>query len=527
MTKRSLKKILWVGIVLILANGHVVSLASTPRDPTHYFPQTGYEIDDLFYHYWQESGGLSQNGYPISPTLQERSDFDGRIYVVQYFERSLLEHHKENQPPFDILAAHLGVIRYNQLYGQQHTPVQTPNKSAGSVLFPEMGKRLGGPFLEYWMSHGGLMQKGYPISDEFMEISALDGKPYRVQYFERAVFELHPENRAPNDVLLSQLGRYAYERRQTIAPQPTSTAAVMLPHLLSETSIGTPAAGGHYIFWTDVRNPQMAIYGYDLNTSQEFLVKQLPLGAASLATDGQTLVWVEGTAQSGDSIQSYDLATKRLSTIVPSGTNEYDHIAIDAGTLFYEKSGTGLVAHVLATGQERLISASGSAPIATEGKLLWTELKQQCPPNDLCSSQWELYLSDSANIKSKTLLATSSGPNGFRTYNASGNQVVWADAFWSDGFTLYDVRNSTSRTIRTQGISEPIVSGNIIVWSEGPTGGPQGPKGWSIKGYDMSTNTSWKIIPEGNSFLRPSCIISGKTLLFTDADKLYLTELDH
>src|SRR4051812_41660001 len=44
-----------------------------------------------------------------------------------------------------------------------------------------------------------------PVSDEFIEVSALDGKLSMVQYFERALFELHPENQPPFDVLLSSL----------------------------------------------------------------------------------------------------------------------------------------------------------------------------------------------------------------------------------------------------------------------------------------------------------------------------------
>jgi hypothetical protein len=65
-----------------------------------------------------------------------------------------------------------------------------------------------GRFLEYWRANGGLAQQGYPISMEFVETSDLNGRPYTVQYFERAVFEMHPENRPPHDVLLSQLGTY-------------------------------------------------------------------------------------------------------------------------------------------------------------------------------------------------------------------------------------------------------------------------------------------------------------------------------
>ena len=67
-------------------------------------------------------------------------------------------------------------------------------------------------FRAYWESHGGLAQQGYPISDEFTEVSALNGKPYTVQYFERAVFEAPPENQAPYDVLLSQLGTFRYQQ---------------------------------------------------------------------------------------------------------------------------------------------------------------------------------------------------------------------------------------------------------------------------------------------------------------------------
>ena len=71
---------------------------------------------------------------------------------------------------------------------------------------------MGGKFRAYWESHGGLAQQGLPISNEFTEASDLDpGKSYTVQYFERAVFEYHPENAGtPFEVLLAQLGTYRY-----------------------------------------------------------------------------------------------------------------------------------------------------------------------------------------------------------------------------------------------------------------------------------------------------------------------------
>jgi len=85
----------------------------------------------------------------------------------------------------------------------------------GCQSFAQTGHQVCGRFLDYWQAHGGLAQQGYPLSEPFTETSDLNGKPYTVQYFERAVFELHPENKAPYDVLLSQLGTYLSKEHYT------------------------------------------------------------------------------------------------------------------------------------------------------------------------------------------------------------------------------------------------------------------------------------------------------------------------
>jgi hypothetical protein len=190
------------------SNAGAMQLSSpAQQDASITFTQTGQTLQGRFLQYWQNHGGLAQMGYPLTPERHEISDIDGKAYTMQYFERAVFELHPENQPPYDVLLSLLGDILYKQKY-PDGAPGQTPNTSPGSVLFPQTGKRLGGVFLQYWQSHGALMQQGYPISDEFTEVSALNGKPYTVQYFERAVFELHPENQPPYNVLLSQLGTY-------------------------------------------------------------------------------------------------------------------------------------------------------------------------------------------------------------------------------------------------------------------------------------------------------------------------------
>jgi hypothetical protein len=178
------------------------------------FPQTGKMLSGIFLKYWQEHGGLMQQGYPISDVIGEVSDLDGKLYTVQYFERAVFEYHPEHAgTPYEVLLSQLGTFEYRRKY-PNGAPDQRPNTSPGSVLFPQTGKRLGGVFLGYWRTHGGLMQQGYPISDEFTEISPLDGRAYTVQYFERAVFEYHPEYAGtPYEVLLSHLGRFRWEKK--------------------------------------------------------------------------------------------------------------------------------------------------------------------------------------------------------------------------------------------------------------------------------------------------------------------------
>ncbi|HET9495790.1 MAG TPA: hypothetical protein VFR15_16315, partial [Chloroflexia bacterium] len=183
-----------------------------PGDTTRTFPETGKTVRGLFLDYWQNNGGLAQQGYPISDMFTEISALNGKHYTVQYFERSVFEYHPENQAPFNVLLSQLGTFQYKKKY-PDGAPGQTPNTSEGSVLFAETGKRVGGKFLEYWQQNGGLAQQGYPISDEFMEKSDLNGQTYTVQYFERAVFEYHPENQLPYDVLLSQLGTFQYREK--------------------------------------------------------------------------------------------------------------------------------------------------------------------------------------------------------------------------------------------------------------------------------------------------------------------------
>ena len=162
------------------------------------FPETGKAVGGAFLAYWEATGGLAIHGFPLSDEFMQVLE-DGREYRVQYFERTRLEYHPEAAgTPFEV---QLGQ------FGRRIHPADPPVPAeAGATYFAETGHNLSEGFLAYWGANGGLALFGFPISEPITE-RLEDGREYRVQYFERARFEYHPENLAPFDILLGQFGR--------------------------------------------------------------------------------------------------------------------------------------------------------------------------------------------------------------------------------------------------------------------------------------------------------------------------------
>ncbi len=156
------------------------------------FPQTGKTVRGPFLAYWQE-GGTARFGYPISEALQE-AGADGKLYVTQYFQRAVLTWHPDSPPTARVVPLPLGSIRLAQKY---------PQRAPRSVQQPV------GAFLQTWQALGGLPALGPAISGELTEASELDGRTYRVQYFERGMLEHHPDAALPQ-ALLAQLGTLRY-----------------------------------------------------------------------------------------------------------------------------------------------------------------------------------------------------------------------------------------------------------------------------------------------------------------------------
>lgn len=138
-------------------------------------------------------------------------------------------------------------------------PIKQFKSTATKVYFPETRHSLGGPFLRYWREKGGLAIFGYPLTEEFTEVSPTNAKRYKVQYFERNRFEYHPENKPPNDVQLGLLGvQVAGTRTFPPALDPmTGPETVFFPQVKH-------TLGGHFFkHWQEYGG--LGLFGYPIS----------------------------------------------------------------------------------------------------------------------------------------------------------------------------------------------------------------------------------------------------------------------
>ena len=415
-----------LGLVLLTGLTVGVGPRATAQTAERYFYETNHWVRGRFLYYWNTHGGLAQQGYPISDEFAEESTTDGRTYTVQYFERAVLEYHPELAgTPYEVLLSLVGGDTYRQKYP---AGAPDPRPHPAGRLFPQTGKRLGGSFRTYWDSQGGVPQQGYPISDEFTEVSALDGKPYTVQYFERAVFEYHPEHKGtPYEVLLTQLGTYRYRARYQVAIPPPATGlrqygplgsddyllwhetparlspgGLPLPlpttesggqpvtlrglHLPTGRAVGPIPSldnlllAGTILVGTDRRTRQLL--ALDLTTGTRYPLSPTG-GATAHAADGRTVAWVEpDPGHSGTNrILMQTLGGPRAQPVITS-TGDILAMALSTDYLAWIDAGSTLRSLDRATGAVRTVSTVDkyytAAPIVSlVGPVLYCNLLAQ------------------------------------------------------------------------------------------------------------------------------------------------------
>ncbi len=342
---------LLIALVLLLTTFASVQA----QDASQTSPQTGKTVRGRFLSYWQQHGGLAQQGFPISNEFSERSDLDGKSYLVQYFERAVFEYHPENAgTAYEILLSQLGTFQYGKKYAGG-APSQQVSATNPTVV-RETGKTLGGKFHTYWGTHGGLAQQGFPISNEFSERSDLDGKSYLVQYFERAVFEYHPENAGTEyEVLLSQLGTFQYRKRYA-AGEPAGDKPLQLG---SARLLGLDMRAGPEEGWAVGDGGIVLHY-----SGGKWLQSPSPTGRTLYAV---SLPWAVGE---GGIILKYDGSSwqqaasptgETLRAVAISGDEGW---AVGGSTILHYSGGKWQIAARLAADDLRGVAAQGAAGLA-------------------------------------------------------------------------------------------------------------------------------------------------------------------
>ncbi|HUZ03353.1 MAG TPA: L,D-transpeptidase [Thermomicrobiaceae bacterium] len=184
-----------------------------------FFPQTGHSLGLGFLDYWRANGDVTAFGYPVTEEFQQNG------ITVQYFQRAVFEYHPEADPANRVQVRLLGSLaapaaandylanqihlQYVASFFQMDLPTSDPFAPVAPVpqngdhdFFSQTGHSLNYAFKNYWEMWGGITVFGYPISEEFPDPST----GLTVQYFERAVFEFHPNPTDGQLVTLRQLG---------------------------------------------------------------------------------------------------------------------------------------------------------------------------------------------------------------------------------------------------------------------------------------------------------------------------------
>jgi hypothetical protein len=228
------KRVCAIVLLVLLLSIPAVPVRSAPRCFPEAAPVIADCVDGRIASFWQQNGGLPVFGYPIGP--QRVEPVAGGSVAAQPFERNRLELHPEHAAPYDVQLGRLGA----ELLDRQGRDWQSfPKADPGAPhFFAETSHAIAPAFWPYWSGHGlefdrrpgtafaeSLALFGLPLSEAQVETSLTDGKPYLTQWFERARFELHPENAGtPHLVLLGLLGRELQD-----APAPAAPATNLAP----------------------------------------------------------------------------------------------------------------------------------------------------------------------------------------------------------------------------------------------------------------------------------------------------------
>lgn len=311
---------------------------------------------------------------------------------------------------------------------------------------------------------------------------------------------------------------------RTVLVQPPIVAAQpatpVPPQVIAAHAFGRPIAAGRYIFWVDMRhwvdarNERATIYGYDLITQQEFMVKEVGsvTNALSLTSDGTTVAWIDHVYSDGfsrDRIQGYDLATRREFTIRELDIHDsFSSVALADGVVYYDlhtKSETGIYSSTLDATQVQQLSPQGYYVVAADGKVLWQE---ECYAYGPC----RLYGLDLATGRRTEVV---NGRAAFTGYAVAGDTIVWSFFYDTEhrGIGAYDMTAGVSTTISVDSGWFPIIDDSRVAWNTVTSQGAAITHTLTV--LDRATGATQLLVAASNEHVRACALLPDGRVLFT------------
>jgi Cu-Zn family superoxide dismutase len=444
-----------LALVAALALLALAAPAASAQTAERCFSETGFCISGRIREFWEQNGGLAVFGFPIGP--QQEEQIEDRTLQAQWFERTRLELHPENERPYDVL---LGRIAVNVLDQQGRDWFGFPRGEArdGCRYFAETGHNVCGQIWAAWQASGlefdgrsgtsfeeSLALFGLPLSDEQTE--TIEGREYTVQWFERARFELHPENQPPYNVLLGRLGAEARAGQNryvlpgsAVFPEGVAFQPASGDFFVSSTSDGTifrgNVAGG-------AARPFLAGGADDRTTAIGLKVDE---GRLYVAGGGTGRLWIYDT-NSRNLIARFETARR------PTFIND---VAVGpAGTAYFTDSQSPVLYRVF---------TDGSGQLAFEEWLDFTGTplvyQQGFNANGITISSDGKFL---IVVQSNTgkLFRIEIANKAVREINLGGETVTNGDGILLDVRTLYVARNRNGEIVKIQ-LAEDLGSGVVV-----------------------------------------------------------------